>query len=181
MALEGGYTIDSVIHPDRGGNEYASSSWYDPMLTWTYCIPQGACITNETISLNGDSLETNWWDDQGGAGSTKMQRVSSPPPLGREAVPGMAGRWLDPDSTGTYHLIVWENGKYIVAATLNPETGENEVTTSTWADGVLTWTYCVSGGPCVTTETVSYSYGSLKTNWSNDQGYSGSTTMERMP
>ena len=93
----------------------------------------------------------------------------------------MAGKWLDPDTTGTYHIIAWQNGKYVLTETRNPNRGGNEVTSSTWANGVLTWTYCVPGGACVTTKTVSVSGNSLYTNWSNNQGQSGSTTMQRMP
>lgn len=100
---------------------------------------------------------------------------------GGEAVPGLAGKWLDPDTTGTYHVIEWQSGKYVVTATMNPERGANEVTSSDWSNGVLTWVYCVQDGACVTTKTVSVSGDNLETTWSNDQGNSGSTTMTRMP
>ncbi len=80
-----------------------------------------------------------------------------------------------------YHLIVWEDNEYVVAATFNPHRGGNEVTGSTWANGVLTWKYCVTGGRCVTTTMVSVTYCSLETTWTNDGGQSGSTTLECMP
>jgi len=88
---------------------------------------------------------------------------------------------LDPDTTGTYHVIVWQNNEYVVTQTTNPDRGGNEVVSSDWSNGVLTWTYCVPDGACVTTQTVSVSGDNLYTTWSNDQGYSGSTTMTRMP
>jgi len=100
---------------------------------------------------------------------------------GREAVPGLAGKWLDPDTTGTYHIIAWKNGEYVVTGTYNPDRGANEVTASTWSNGVLTWTYCVPDGACVTTKTISVSGDELNTSWENDQGSSGATTMTRMP
>ena len=181
IALDGGYTIDSVINPDRGGNEYASSTWANGVLTWIYCVPGGACVTTEAVPGNGDSLATKWSNEGGASGSTMLQRVSSAPALSQEANPGMAGRWLAPDTSGTYHLIVWENGEYIVAATLNPNRGGNEVTSSTWANGILIWTYCVPNGACVTTEAIPPTDGSMTTHWTNDQGKSGTTTLERMP
>ncbi len=103
-------------------------------------------------------------------------------PLGsREAIPGLAGKWLDPDTTGTYHTIVWQNNQYVVTETKNPNRGTNEVTSSSWSNGVLTWTYCVPDGACVTTSTVSVSGDNLVTNWSSDNGSTGTTTMTRMP
>jgi hypothetical protein len=107
--------------------------------------------------------------------------TAGPSTGGQEPTPGLAGKWLDPDTSGTYHVIAWQNGKYEVTATMNPNRGGNEVTSSTWANGVLTWTYCVTDGACVTTKTVSVSGDNLDTTWTNDQGLSGSTTMTRMP
>jgi hypothetical protein len=65
IALEGGYTVDSVINPNRGGNELASTDWSNGILTWIYCVPGGACITTEAVPGSGDSLATNWSNDQG--------------------------------------------------------------------------------------------------------------------
>jgi|WetSurMetagenome_2_1015567.scaffolds.fasta_scaffold209659_1 hypothetical protein len=97
-----------------------------------------------------------------------------------EAVPGMAGKWLDPDTSGTYHVIVWQNGKYEVTQTINPDRGANEVTESNWDGTTLTWKYCVTDGPCVTTKTVSVSGDNLETTWESENGNSGTTTMTRM-
>ena len=83
--------------------------------------------------------------------------TAAPQTGGQEPIPGLAGKWLDPDTSGTYHIIAWQNGQYVVTATMNPNRSGNEVTSSTWADGVLTWVYCVPGGACVTTKTVSVS------------------------
>jgi hypothetical protein len=103
-------------------------------------------------------------------------------------MPGLVGKWLDPDTSGTYHIIAYQNGEYVVTATNNPNKSGYKVTSSTWANGVLTWTYCVPDGACVTTKTVSVSGDNLETTWTNDQTdpstgnpYSGTTTMTRMP
>ena len=107
--------------------------------------------------------------------------TATPLPVNQEPIPGLAGKWLDPDTSGTYHVIVWQNGQYVVTQTMNPARGGNEVTSSTWANGVLTWVYCVPNGACVTTQTVSVSGDNLETTWTNDQQLSGTTTMTRMP
>jgi hypothetical protein len=95
-------------------------------------------------------------------------------------MPGLVGKWLDPD-TGTISTIAWQNNQYVVTSVSNPNRGGNEVTSSDWSNGVLTWTYCVPGGACVTTQTVSVSGDNLETTWTNDQGYSGATTFQRQP
>ena len=107
--------------------------------------------------------------------------TAAPQTGGQEPMPGLAGKWLDPDTSGTYHVIAWQNGEYVVTATTNPSRGGNEVTSSSWANGKLTWVYCVPNGACVTTVTVSVNGDNLDTTWTNDQGLSGSTTMTRMP
>jgi hypothetical protein len=103
------------------------------------------------------------------------------PSNSQEAIPGLAGRWNDPDTTGTVTTIVWQNGQYVVQSVINPSRGGNEVTESSWANGVLTWTYCVPNGNCITSKTVSVSGDSLDTTWEDDRGYSGTTTFERVP
>ncbi len=180
MGLGGGLTISSVVNPDRGGNEYFFSNWQNDVLSWVYCVPKGACFSTSTTSVSGDQLVTNWQDDSGNSGTTTFQRVSAEPAINYGPVDGMANRWVDP-GTGTEHLIVWENNEYLVAATYNPDRGTNEINESSWANNVLTWTYCVPQGPCVTSKTTSVTYCSLETTWTNTNGDSGNTTMECMP
>ena len=93
IPLEGGYTIDSIINPNRGGNEYAASTWANGILTWIYCVPGGSCVTTEAVPGSGDSLATKWSNDGGDSGSTTLKRVASAPVLSQEAIPGLAGRW----------------------------------------------------------------------------------------
>jgi hypothetical protein len=94
----------------------------------------------------------------------------------------MAGRWADPDTGGpTVTTIEWMVDSYIVTSVISPDRGGNEVTTWDWSNGVLTWTYCIPNGNCITSETTSVSGDSLYTNWSDDTGNSGQTTFYRVP
>jgi hypothetical protein len=93
----------------------------------------------------------------------------------------MAGRWLDPDTSGTITTIVALGGGYAVDSVINPERGGNELTETNWANDTLTWTYCIPNGNCLTSVTGWVSADSLYTTWSDDRGYSGETTFERVP
>ena len=95
--------------------------------------------------------------------------------------PSMAGKWLDPDTTGTITTIAAKGSGYEVVSVINPDRGGNELTKSSWSNGVLTWTYCIPGGNCITSATVSVNDTSLETTWTDDRGYSGTTTFERQP
>lgn len=107
--------------------------------------------------------------------------VATSPATGGEAIPGLAGRWNDPQTSGTVTTIVWANGQYTVQSVINPARGGNEVTKSSWSDGVLNWTYCVPGGNCITSLTVSVEGDNLKTVYTDDQGNSGEDTFTRAP
>jgi hypothetical protein len=76
MAQEGGFAVKSVINPTRGGNELTATNWSNGVLTWTYCIPNANCITNVTVSLDGNSLYTTWTDDSGNSGQTTFLRLA---------------------------------------------------------------------------------------------------------
>jgi hypothetical protein len=95
----------------------------------------------------------------------------------------MAGKWLDPDTSGTITTIAAQSGGYAVVSVINPDPdrGTNELTKSSWSNGVLTWTYCIPGGNCITSVTVSVNATSLDTTWTDDRGYSGTTTFQRQP
>jgi hypothetical protein len=67
--------VQSVINPSRGGNEVTKFSWANNVLTWTYCVPNGNCITSATVSVSGDNLDTVWSDDQGNSGQTTFTRA----------------------------------------------------------------------------------------------------------
>ncbi|MFH1524620.1 MAG: hypothetical protein ABIF04_06620 [Chloroflexota bacterium] len=95
-------------------------------------------------------------------------------------MPGLAGKWLNPD-TGSYHVIEWQNDKYVVTESINPGRVGNEIVSSTWENGALIWRYFNADGSLVTVQPYSVSGDSLYTDWSTDQGFTGSTIFERMP
>jgi hypothetical protein len=109
--------------------------------------------------------------------------TSEPLPLATEATTtdSMAGRWLDPDTSGTITTIVALGSGYAVDSVINPERGGNELTETNWANDTLTWTYCIPNGNCLTSVTGWVSADRLYTTWSDDRGYSGETTFERVP
>lgn len=113
-------------------------------------------------------------------------QVTEPPidvqPSGGEPMPGLAGDWIDPDSSGggTVSTIVWQNNEYQVVSVINSNRGPNELTKSTWAEGVLTWEYCPEGMHCITQSTVSLHGDALTVNWSwSDGGNSGTSDLMR--
>lgn len=120
---------------------------------------------------------------------TATQRVATQPPanvvpVGGEAIPGLAGAWIDPDSSGggTVSTIVWQNNEYTVVTVINTNRGPNEVTNSSWSNGVLTWEYCPEGMHCITQNTVSLNGDTLTVNWAwSDGGNSGTSDLQRQP
>jgi hypothetical protein len=93
----------------------------------------------------------------------------------------MAGKWLDPDTSGTITTIEAQGNGFAVVSVINPNRGGNELTSTSYSNDVLTWTYCVPTQVCVTSETVSVSGNSLNATWTSDDGDSGTTTFERQP
>ncbi len=94
----------------------------------------------------------------------------------------MAGRWLDPDTTGTITTIEAQGDGFAVVSVMNPDRGVNELTESNWANGVLTWTYCPEGMYCIVSKTKSVTDKYLTADWSwADGGNGGTTKFERQP
>jgi hypothetical protein len=115
-------------------------------------------------------------------GSLVPTPTSAPQPSGNQGtVAGLAGRWNDPDTSGTVTTIEFQGGQYVVTSVINPTRGGNEVTKSSWSNGVLTWTYCIPNGNCITSLTVSVNGDNLSTTWTDDGGQSGTTTFNRVP
>jgi hypothetical protein len=132
----------------------------------------GAVLTMAVIACSCGSLTGTPTASSGG---------SVPSTGGQGPMPDLVGKWLDPDTSGTVTTIAWQNNEYVATDTSNPNHPGYKVTASNWSNNVLTWTYCVPQGACVTTVTVSVSGNNLDTTWSNDQGYSGTTTLTRQP
>ncbi len=183
FGLSGGLAVDSVINPNRGGNELTKDNWDGAVLTWIYCVPGGSCVTTKTVSVDADSLYTSWSNDQGYNGETVFQRVAPT----AQPTPGadmslLVGRWLDPDTTGTVTTIVARNGGYAVESVMNPDRGVNELTKTSWENGVLTWTYCPEGMYCIVSKSVSVDQTTLVADWTwADGGNGGTTYFSRLP
>ena len=176
----GQYVVTAVNDNEYGSFAVTSQSWNGSALTWTYKVSYNdTSVTFTTVSVSGDNLYTNWSNTTGGSGTETLQRVSSPIPVAQEAIPGLAGSWLDTE-TQVVHTIEWQNGQYVVTSAIDPEEGAYPITSQSWSNDTLTWTYNrPSTGTSVTFETVSVSGDSLYTNWSNSTGSSGTETLQR--
>ena len=109
---------------------------------------------------------------------------STQPVAGQQAMPGLAGKWIDPDSVNgdTVSTIAWQNGTYVVVSVINSSRGVNEVTKSSWSNGVLTWVYCPASYYCISQSTVSLNGDALTVNWSRtDVQSSGTSVLKRQP
>jgi hypothetical protein len=110
--------------------------------------------------------------------------LATSPAIGGESMPGLVGKWIDPDSSGggTISTIAYTNGEYVVTSVVNTGRGANELTNSSWSNGVLTWEYCPSGMHCITQHTVSLSGDTLTVDWAwSDGGNSGTSPLHRQP
>jgi hypothetical protein len=94
----------------------------------------------------------------------------------------MTGRWLDPDTTGTITTIEAQGDGFVVVSVMNPERGVNELTDTSWDNGVLSWTYCPDGMHCIVSKTTSVTDKILTAEWSwADGGNGGTTKFQRQP
>jgi hypothetical protein len=108
--------------------------------------------------------------------TTRPQPTTQPPPA------SMAGRWNDPDTPGTVTTIEERNGEFEVVSVINPDRGVNELTWTTYENGVLSWEYCPESMYCITSETVSVTSSTLTATWNwTDGGNGGTTYFERLP
>lgn len=92
----------------------------------------------------------------------------------------MEGYWQDPD----FHVstIQEHNGEYVVVTVYDLEQShsQNELVTSSYSNGLLTWKYCPPAKPCITAETASFNGDSLIVNWTDEEGGSGQMTLIRV-
>jgi hypothetical protein len=178
FGLEGGLAVDSVINPDDGSYELTDQKWDGAVLSWTYCVTNGPCVSVETTGVDGDALYTNWSNDNGDSGSTTLTRVTDDTQGGNTGVDWslLAGHWLDPDTTGTITTIEAKGDGYEVVSVMNPGRGVNELTESKWENGVLSWTYCPESMHCIVSSTVSVDETTLAADWGWADGGNGGTT-----
>ncbi len=106
--------------------------------------------------------------------------IQPSPTLQPSVVPGMAGRWIDTSTMGTITTIVTQEGGFAVQSVINPARDGNELTATSWSNGVLTWTYCIPNANCITNVTVSLDGNNLNTSWTDDSGNSGQATFLRL-
>jgi hypothetical protein len=102
----------------------------------------------------------------------------------QEPMPGLAGTWQDLQTSDTF-VIEWrQDGKYMVltAIWIGPTYYMSyDITSQSWTGSSLTWTYYnYKDKVSITYATTSLSGDSLNTNWSNDQGQSGTATLSRV-
>jgi hypothetical protein len=183
---QGGQFVVTAVNDDVNGQyPVTSQSWNGSQLTWTYYVTDtGVSVTFTTITANGNNLYTTWSNDQGNSGDWTLIRTDSPYPQAssnQEAIPGMAGKWLDTD-TQVVHTIEWQNGQYVVTSAIDPDEGSYAITNQSWFNNTLTWTYYrPATDVSVTFETVSVAGDVLNTNWTNSNGDSGTWGLERVP
>ncbi len=69
------YVVQSVVWETTTYN-ITSQSWSGSSLTWSYYIPETkVTLTYDTTSISGDSLYTNWWNDQNNSGTETLGRL----------------------------------------------------------------------------------------------------------
>jgi hypothetical protein len=96
---------------------------------------------------------------------------------------GMAGKWEE-TVFNNIHTIIWQNDGYVVVSTIHKPDGANyPITSQSWSNGVLTWTYSVPGGGEDTIKTVSLTPDNaiLSVAWSNTGGNAGTFILQRAP
>jgi hypothetical protein len=100
-----------------------------------------------------------------------------------DAAHGMAGKWEE-TIFNNIHTIVWQNDGYVVVSTIHKTDGTNyPITSQSWSNNVLTWTYSVPGGFEETIKTVSLSpdHSIISVAWSNTGGNAGTFILTRAP
>jgi len=63
------YTVSSSSQ-----NSLVWSSYENGVLSWKYCPPARPCMTMQTVSFNGDTLEVTWKNDKGESGQMTLSR-----------------------------------------------------------------------------------------------------------
>jgi hypothetical protein len=115
-----------------------------------------------------------------GSVATSTQAIGS---ATAESTHGMAGKWEE-TIFNDIHIIVWQNDGYVVVSTIHKPDGANyPITSQSWSNGVLTWTYSTPGGGEDTIKTVSLTPDKsiLSVAWSNTGGNAGTFILERVP
>jgi hypothetical protein len=189
VAWQGGqYVVTSVTWQ---GTSYSitSQSWDGSNLSWSYFDSTlNLTVTHTTTSLSGDSLYANWSYSDGSSGTETLARGEPPaatptiqPPVNQEAMPGLAGKWQDPETTDTA-TVVWQNNTYVVTSVIW-QTHSYTITSQSWDGSKLTWSYYDTDLSLTTTySTTGLSGDYLYVDWYYSDGSgSGTETLSRVP
>jgi len=67
------YTVTSVT--DDGQNLIITNEYWDgSTFTWTYVSPYDVAVTLQALSVSGNALSINWWNDIGSSGTDTLYR-----------------------------------------------------------------------------------------------------------
>ena len=68
------YTLTSSVNDERGSYDILSEDWNGSTFTFVYRVPDGADVTIECVSVNGDNLDVNWSSTNGNSGTDTFTR-----------------------------------------------------------------------------------------------------------
>jgi hypothetical protein len=100
-----------------------------------------------------------------------------------DAAHGMAGKWGE-TIFNNIHTIVWQNDSYVVVSIIHkPDGASYPITSQSWSNGVLTWTYSVPEGwqDTITSVSLTPDHNILSVAWSNTEGNAGTFILQRVP
>ena len=69
------YHIVSSVSDENGKYDTSNEIWDGKTFTWTYYVSSTeVSVTIQATSVSGDSLDVNWWNDQGKSGTDTFTR-----------------------------------------------------------------------------------------------------------
>ncbi len=63
------------LEQSHSQNALISTEFTDGVLTWKYCPPSKPCLTMQTVSFNGNTIDVTWTNDNGESGTMSLKRV----------------------------------------------------------------------------------------------------------
>ncbi len=98
---------------------------------------------------------------------------------GTEPMPGLAGKWENPDTNDVFE-IAWQNNQYVVLSATWEGTSYT-IDSQSWTGSSLIWSYYDTDlAVTVSLETTSLSGDILYVNWSLSDGTSGTAALNRV-
>jgi hypothetical protein len=68
------YTVTNSVNDERGTYSILSEDWNGTSFTFVYRVPEGADVTIECVSVNGDELNVNWSSTNEASGTDTFTR-----------------------------------------------------------------------------------------------------------